>query len=185
MHTFDIFEVFRRDEVLGFNLIFQSCRDPLAKYAFKLTRRTDVAEDVASDALALFWKKRHRFESYLHIKRFLYQEVKKRCEREQRKLRKWYIQLPDRWETRDPDAAESAVLDELDAYNQWFAEKIRKELKNLPDQRAQDFLAFTFGLKSYKEIALERDVAESTVRMNVALVIKEIRKYLKDNKYSG
>jgi len=144
-----------------------------------------VAEDAVSDAFARVWKKRHQFKSYLHIKRFLYQDVKKRCEREQHKLRKWYIRLPERWDTIDPDAAESAVLDEFDASNQWFAEKIRKELKNLPQQRAQDFLAFAFDLKSYKDIARERGVAASTVRMNVQLASKEIHKYLKDNKYSG
>lgn len=185
MHAFDFFEVLRRDETLGFNLIYQACRDPLAKFAFKLARRSDVAEDAVSDAFARFWKKRRHFKSYLHIKRFLYLDVKKRCEREQQKLRKWYIRLPERWDAIDPDAAELVVLNELDASNQWLAEKIRKELNNLPEQRAQDFLAFTFDLKSYKDIARERGVAVSTVRMNVQLASKEIHKYLKDNKYSG
>jgi RNA polymerase sigma-70 factor (ECF subfamily) len=185
MNTIDIFETFRRDEELGFNLIYLGCREPLAKFAFKLTRRTDAAEDAASDAFLLLWKRRRQFESYIHIKRFLYLTVRKRCRTERRKLRKWFGILPSNWDQIDPDASELAFLKELNAHNQWIVNKIVLHLEDLPDQRAQDLQAFVFDLKSYNDIARERRVAAGTVRQNVLLAVKDLEKYLGDNAYPG
>ena len=181
----NIFEAFLNGDPLGFNLIYFTYQYPLKEFARKLLGRDDLAEDAMAEALGLLWERRGSFESAIHIQRFLYLVVLNYCRTERRILRRWFSGLPARWDEIDPDASELAALNELNAHNQWILEKMRDQLAQLPEQRAQDFREYYFHSKSFKAIAGDRRVALDTVRMNVQLAMKEIRKYLETNRYPG
>lgn len=184
MSLINIFEAFLRGEPQGFNLIYFTYQYPLKEFARKLVDRDDAAEDAVAEAFSLLWEKRDRLQSDIHIQRFLYLVVRRYCKAE-RRSRRLFSRLPAGWEVADPEASELADLRELHAHNQWIVDKIHDQLTELPEQRADDFYEYYFHLKSIKDIARDRGVDAGTVRMNVQLAMKEIRKYLETNKYHG
>lgn len=144
-----------------------------------------MAYEVVRDAFGLVWKKRHWFKSELDIQRFLYRTVLNRCRKENRKRYRLFGELPPDWEQIDTNASESALLKEFAAYSQWVVDEIRLHLAELPAQQAQNFQAFIFDGKRYKDIARQRGMTKRTVHENVHTATNELQIYLDTIKYPG
>jgi RNA polymerase sigma factor (sigma-70 family) len=173
----DHLEKFRNGNRQAFQAVFELLYKPVCELAFKVTGSYNDAEDICSEAFIKVYETKDRFESFQHIKAFLYTTAKRLS---LNYLRNAEIHQRSHKEIAYLSSNLSAweqILDEEIIFNELLRE-IHLEIDNLSriSTRYVQILQLTiFEKKKAEEIAQLLGISESTVRNLKAKAIKNLQ----------
>lgn len=74
-----IIQRFQKGDKESYRLLFDILYPAMCLFAKKFIYNYDDAEDITQDIFIELWNQRTKFESFNHVKSFLYLSVKNRC----------------------------------------------------------------------------------------------------------
>jgi RNA polymerase sigma-70 factor (ECF subfamily) len=161
-----------------FRTVFEAERQPLLRFLYRLTHNASDAEDLLQETFLAVWRKREQFEGrgslsgYLRSTAWhLYLNARERDDRR----RALAPRAPADGETptvADPDleASESAGF---------LVERVRQELRVLPDGAREAFVLFRFEGLSCAQIAALTGAPLKTVESRVARATRQLAERLR------
>lgn len=156
----------------------------LYQYALRVTKDTQLAEDIVSEVFMNLWNTRDKLSGVKKIDAYLFISVKNAAIN-------YLTKNPARFSSSDF----SASLKEIDSHDpeqmmleQELVEALNKAIKSLPDKCQVVFQLVRMEGKSYKEVAEEMGISEGTVKNHMTKAIAKIREqvidYIDDPGYS-
>lgn len=162
------------DNVEAYKQLFVKYYSPLCEYASQFVGDKD-AEDLVQGFMLFIWEIRKQLVIENSLKSYLFIAVKHRCLNHIKKQQfhrqvheKIYEKLRDQFE--DPD---NYMVNEL-------AERIQKEIAELPDNYRDTFALSRFGDQTNVKIAEQLGVSVKTVEYRISQSLKILRLKLKD-----
>lgn len=162
----------------AFETIYNNYYRSLVVYAFNLSKRQDIAEDIVQNVLSKIWVKRKELSIGTSLKSYLYRAVYNGFVSEYQKQSK---------ENQLHSELKSNYLDEIFAQNEDVQEERMKLLKEaldqLPKKCKQVFLMSKIQGYKYREIAELLDISEKTVEKHISNGYATIKKILYNSTY--
>lgn len=158
---------------LLFGQLFEANREKVYRFAYKLTDDRLRAQEVTQQCFIKLWENIHKVQVNQDIFPLLFVYVKHIVIDETRKLyreRKSLAQLS----SGQPPVGENR--DEQTLLHKEFREHIHKLVERMPEQRRHIYLLSRDKGQSYKEIADQLSLSQSTVRNHLNLAMQYIRR---------
>jgi RNA polymerase sigma-70 factor (ECF subfamily) len=172
----DIIGRIRQGDIGQFETLFRSSYVSLVKYAKKMIRDQDTAEEIVQDLFFRLWQDREKIKIESSLNGYLFRAVHNRCLHhfEHLKVVERHAQemTTERYESPE-DPAEKLQYKELQA-------RIALILERLPERCGQIFMMNRFEGLKYSEIAKKLSVSIKTVESNMGKALKEFRKALSE-----
>lgn len=155
----------------AFAVIYNRYAPLLFVHAERMLANSSVAQDTVHDLFASLWQKREKLDIEVNLKSYLYRSIRNRVLDlfAKDKVRFEYNKRMNNLEEVDESLLQNYQLKELE-------EVIELELGRLPEQMRKVFLLSRLEDKSYKEIAEELEIAEGTVKKQIYLALKRLKK---------
>lgn len=157
----------------GFDFMFREYYPALCFFAQRLTNDTPVAEDIVSYAFVKTWKRHYLFTTENSIRSYLYTVVRNDCYKHLEKWRRNNRLIQDLF-AREQGNAETDCLHQL-VYTE-FLRSVYQAFEQLSPQCRRVFDLLYIDGKTVKEIAIELNVSESTVKTQKARGLAIIKK---------
>lgn len=164
----------RKGDIGQFESLFRSSYVSLVKYANKLIKDQDTAEEIVQDLFFRLWEDREKIKIESSLNGYLFRAVHNRClhhfehlkvvERHAQEITSGAPESPE-------DPAERLQYKELQA-------RIALILERLPERCGKIFMMNRFEGLKYSEIAKILSVSVKTVESNMGKALKEFRKAL-------
>ncbi len=147
--------------------------EPLVRYAVRLLRSVDVAEDVVQDAFLTVWEERKSWKPVGTPQAYLYRIVRNRALQELRTGELHARKAPEVARRRPtvPTPLEVTAGRELDR-------AFQEALDALPDRRREAFVLRRYHRLTLAEVAETMGVSPQTVSNHVSMAVAELRKAL-------
>lgn len=165
---------------LAFNKLFETYKDKIFNYLFKITKSAEVSEEIVIDIFVKIWVGRElmnqvqNFESFLHKVAYHKAIDFLRVTSRHARLKKVYM---DRILNEPEKLADDLIIDEEDR------QILRKAIQQLPPQRKLIYtLSRERGL-THNQIADALNLSKNTVKNSMMAATKSISKFLQDNRY--
>lgn len=165
---------------LAFNKLFETYKDKIFNYLFKITKSAEVSEEIVIDIFVKIWVGRElmnqvqNFESFLHKVAYHKAIDFLRVTSRHARLKKVYV---DRILNEPEKLADDLIIDEEDR------QILRKAIQQLPPQRKLIYtLSRERGL-THNQIADALNLSKNTVKNSMMAATKSISKFLQDNRY--
>lgn len=157
----------------AFNIIYDRYAPLLFIHATKMLQDREKAKDIIQDIFTILWSKRHELNIESNLQSYLYRTVRNRVLDlfAKEKVRLEYQNSLQQLNLTQPSSEHQYQHKELQAI-------IESELHKLPEQMQRVFLLSRFEHKSYKEISDDMNIAEGTVKKQIYLALKRLRKNL-------
>jgi len=143
----------------SFKLIFDSLYPVMTLFAKKILIDTIHAEDITQEVFIELWNQRTKFESYEHIKAFLYLAIKNKCLNHNK-----HLNVKDKYKHHIDDST-LHTFDDNDIIESEVINNLYKSINQLPEQQKQVIIYTLQGLTN-KEIAQELDISTNTVKFH-------------------
>jgi len=167
----------------AFEILYHLYFSPMCGYALGFVKSYADAEDLVNDCFFELWKTRKSIEIKSSLKSYLFISVRNRSINFlKRKLsRQRYIE-----DQSYPFAFEDEIVhqSELLLKQENLDEKLKKAIEKLPAQCRQIFYMNRFEGLKYKEIAFKLNLAEATIKTQIARALKSLRSDLESFKSS-
>jgi RNA polymerase sigma-70 factor (ECF subfamily) len=139
----------------SYKLVFTSLYPVMALYANKMVNDYHVAEDIAQEVFVELWQQRSKFESFNHVKAFLYLSVKNKClnHKKHEAVKEKYNASAE----HITDEADENII-EVEVINNLYS-----SINSLPEQQKQVIVCSMQGLKN-EEIAEQLRISINTVK---------------------
>jgi RNA polymerase sigma-70 factor (family 1) len=164
----------------AFNTLFERYKDKLYNYLFKITKSSEVSEEIVIDIFVKIWVGRELMNHIQNLEHFLHKVAYHkaidflRVTSRHARLQKIYI---DRLEEEPEKLADDLVIDEE------FRQILKKAIQQLPPQRKLIYtLSREHGL-THNQIANALNLSRNTVKNSVMAATKSISEFLQDNSY--
>lgn len=164
------------DNLHSFEDLFRQNYADLCRYALKLTRNEQVAEEVVQEVFISFWERRHSIAITHSVKSYLLSSVRNRS------INYLKLQLPKDNRKEDIDdhhiiltasgGASGMEYDEL--YQQ-----VQQAIDQLPEKCKAIFILSREEGLTYKEIAEQLSLSLKTVENQMGIALKKMRAALK------
>lgn len=164
----------RRGNEKAFKVIFLRYYEPLAYFARRYVKKTDVAEDLVQEVFARVWEERDTWDPGSSVKVFLFQVVKHRS-LDYLKHLKVEHKYDGQW--MDQQEPPSIVFDESNSLQE-FRGLVRAAVEELPDKAREIYKLNRYEGLTYKEIALLLDISVKTVESQMARSLQKLRNRL-------
>lgn len=155
-----------------FEDLFREMSPGLFRFALAYTMNADTAEDIVQDTFMRLWSMAVSLPDDTNVSSYLYSSVKNSCLNYYK-----HLQVEDSNRTKLTEALIYVGTLEYEDNSALF-EKVQECLQKLPDQQRKVLEMKIFRNMSYKEIARELDVSESSVHTHVKRAYKFIRESL-------
>ena len=155
-----------------FEYIFRDMSPKLYRFALAYTMNADTAEDIVQDTFMHLWSMAASLPDETNISSYLYSSVKNSCLNYYK-----HLQVEDSNRTKLTEALIYVGTLEYEDNSALF-EKVQECLQKLPDQQQKVLELKIFRNMSYKEIARELDISETSVHTHVKRAYKFIRESL-------
>lgn len=168
-----VFKRIKEGDIKIFENVFRQYYTLLCIYAFGITGRKDIAEEVVQDVFYNIWKKRENIHILRSIKNYLYGAV-----RNQSLQYLEHLTMEERHrlhvlngENMDAELSPQEKLEykELEGV-------IERTLNRLPERRLQIFRMHRMDGKKYKEIADRFSISVKTVEAEMTKAYRALRK---------
>lgn len=162
----------KEGDISTFEAVFKLYYSKLTIYAFSITDRQDVAEEVVQDVFYKIWKERQNLQIVYSLKSYLYAAVRNQalqyCE---------YRSVRERHRENLLTAAEknAEVNPEDQLLYKELEDIINKTLEKIPPRRKQIFKLHRFEGKKYKEIAEELSLSVKTIEAEMTKAYQTLR----------
>jgi RNA polymerase sigma-70 factor, ECF subfamily len=173
----DIIRRIRQGDVKQFESLFRSSYVSLVRYARRLVKDQDNAEEIVQDLFYRIWKDREKINIESSLNGYLFRSVHNKCLHfieHNRIVEKHAVEMS----FRHPDSPESPS--DILNYKELQA-KIARILEKLPDRCGKIFYMNRFEGLKYTEIAEKLSVSVKTVEANMGRALKAFRKELTEN----
>ena len=170
-------EIIRRineGDIGQFETLFRSSYLSLVKYAGKLVKDTDSAEEIVQDLFFRLWQDRGKLKIKSSLNGYLFRAVHNKCLHHLEHLR--VIHRHTNEVASDPENMVEKPDDVLEQKE--LQAKIVKILEKLPERCSRIFCMNRFEGLKYAEIAERLSVSVKTVEANMGKALKEFRKAL-------
>ena len=155
-----------------FEQVFREMSPKLYRFALAYTMNADTAEDIVQDTFMHLWSMAASLPDETNISSYLYSSVKNSCLNYYK-----HLQVEDSNRTKLTEALIYVGTLEYEDNSALF-EKVQECLQKLPDQQQKVLELKIFRNMSYKEIARELDISETSVHTHVKRAYKFIRESL-------
>ena len=166
-----LFKKIKEGDIATFEMVFRQYYTPLCMYAFSITGRKDIAEEVVQDVFYNIWKERERIRIRLSLKNYLFGAVKNHSlnYKEHEEVHQRY-QEQILLESHETDLSPHELLEykELESL-------ISKILNRMPGRRRKIFLLHRMEGKKQKEIADELAISIKTVEAEMTKAYQALR----------
>ena len=162
----------RRRSHRAFERIFKEMGPRLYRFAFSYLMNAEMAEDVVQDTFMHFWSVLGTLPEDTRVSTYLYASVKNSCLNYYK-----HLQVEDSNRTKLTEALIYLGTLEYEDNSTLF-EKVQECLQKLPDQQQKVLELKICSNMSYKEIARELDILETSVHTHVKRAYKFIRESL-------
>ncbi len=164
----------RQGDAGQFESLFRSSYVSLVRYAKKLIKDHDTAEEIVQDLFFRLWKDKDKLQIESSLNGYLYRAVHNRC-----------LHHIDHNRVVEKYAREMAVMEQetnesptdILHYRELQA-KIAAILERLPEKCGKIFCMSRFEGLKYSEIAEKLSISVKTVEANMGRALKEFRKIL-------
>ncbi len=170
----DIIGRIRQGDVRQFESLFRSSYVSLVRYAKRLLKDQDTAEEIVQDLFYRIWKDREKIKIESSLNGYLFRSVHNRCLHfieHSRIVEKHAEEMSYRQPENPENPSEILNYKELQA-------KIASILEKLPERCGKIFYMNRFEGLKYTEIAEKLSVSVKTVEANMGRALKEFRKEL-------
>jgi RNA polymerase sigma-70 factor (family 1) len=152
----------------AFNTFYDAFYNPLVKFAYSITHRLHVAEDIVSELFLRFLKNKTTFIGILNVESYLFQSVKndaiKYLQRNRLKTgQDVFTELHD-----DENPLQIMIFYELD-------EILNKAVNDFPEKRKQIFIMVKNDGLKYKEVAEKLNISIKTVENQMSHALASLR----------
>lgn len=181
----DIFLVrkIKEGDIKTYEHVFRFYYSQLKIYAFSITEREDIAEEVVQDLFYKIWKERESLQITRSLKSYLYTAVRNQSLQywehrnvQERHRQKVLADSENGTTVPETNPEEHLLYRELE-------DIISRTLARLPERRRQIFTLYRLEGKKYKEIAEDLSLSVKTVEAEMTktyqILKQEIEKYLK------
>jgi RNA polymerase sigma-70 factor (ECF subfamily) len=163
---------------VAFNSLFERYKDRIYNYLFKITKSSEVSEEIVIDIFVKIWVGRELMNQIQNLESFLHKVAYHRAidflratSRHER-LRKVYI---DRIENEREKLADDLIIDKE------FRQILQKAIQQLPPQTKLIYtLSREQGL-THNQIASALNLSKNTVKNSVMAATKSISDFLQHN----
>jgi RNA polymerase sigma-70 factor (family 1) len=161
----------------AFNTFYDAFYNPLVKFAYSITHRLHVAEDIVSELFLRFLKNKTTFIGILNVESYLFQSVKndaiKYLQRNRLKTgQDVFTELHD-----DENPLQIMIFYELD-------EILNKAVNDFPEKRKQIFIMVKNDGLKYKEVAEKLNISIKTVENQMSHALASLRNIVRKH-YGG
>jgi RNA polymerase sigma-70 factor (family 1) len=161
----------------AFNTFYDAFYNPLVKFAYSITHRSHVAEDIVSELFLRFLKNKTTFIGILNVESYLFQSVKndaiKYLQRNRLKTGQDVVtELHD-----DENPLQIMIFYELD-------EILNKAVNDFPEKRRQIFIMVKNDGLKYKEVAEKLNISIKTVENQMSHALASLRNIVRKH-YGG
>ncbi|MBK8883325.1 MAG: RNA polymerase sigma-70 factor [Bacteroidales bacterium] len=170
----DIIGRIRQGDVRQFESLFRSSYVSLVRYARKLVKDQDDAEEIVQDLFYRIWQDREKIKIESSLNGYLFRAVHNRCLHfiEHNRI---VVKHAEEMSFRLPESPESPS--DILNYKELQA-RIAGILEKLPERCGKIFYMNRFEGLKYNEIAEKLSVSVKTVEANMGRALKEFRKEL-------
>ena len=171
LNDFVVLKKIKEGDVATFEAIFRQYYTSLCLYAFSITRRKDIAEEVVQDVFYHIWKGKEQLNILCSVKNYLYGSVKNQALRYHE-----HLKVEDMYRAHilmnDPESEYSPqeLLEHKELEN-----VIITLLNKLPERRRQIFKMHRMEGKKYKEIAGLYSISVKTVEAEMTKAYTALR----------
>lgn len=164
----------RHGDVKQFESLFRSSYVSLVRYAKKLIRDHDTAEEIVQDLFFRLWQNKEKLYIESSLNGYLFRAVHNSCMHHIEHL-KVIDSYAHRMAERSPESPESPgdIL-----HHKELQAKVARILEKLPERCGRIFCMSRFEGLKYSEIAERLSVSVKTVEANMGKALKEFRKAL-------
>lgn len=161
------------DKEKAFEELFYRYQDRVYRYALKIVRSREVAEEILQDVFVKIWNYRKQIDENKLFTSLLFR-IAKNTILNALKLQKTHLQL-----TEDTiDTLICHIGPEDDMIWKQYLNILNQALSTLPDRCREIFQKSRLEGLSYEEIAQELGISKDTVRLQIIKSLKLLRKYL-------
>ena len=166
----------REGNHLAYGQLFESCYEPLCRYAYSILRDMDTAEDVVQRTFCKLWDQHETLDIRSSISSYLYRVVHNDC------LNTVHQQTSHQEHNLN---YLSTVNSDVDSVSDHMAgselqQAIDKALVALPPQCRRVFEMSRLEQLSYSEIANQLGISTNTVENHISKALKLLRVDLKE-----
>jgi RNA polymerase sigma-70 factor, ECF subfamily len=159
------------DSLSSFELLFKQHYTELCRYALKLTRNEEVAEEIVQEVFVNFWERRDDINITYSVKSYLVASVRNRS------INYLKLQLPK--ELKKEEVADTGLSADLSSsasieYNELYA-IVQKAIDLLPDRCKVIFVLSREEGLTYQEIADKLELSIKTVENQMSIALKKLR----------
>lgn len=167
-----VFKKIKEGDIKAFERVFRQYYNPLCSYAFGITGRKDISEEVVQDVFYNIWKDREHLQILRSVKNYLYGAVRNQSLRYHEHLlvqerHRAYVVNGENF-ISEPSPQEQLEYKELE-------DIINRTLKKLPERRMQIFRMHRVDGKKYKEIADCFSISIKTVEAEMTKAYRTLR----------
>lgn len=171
------FQSFQRGEESGFTYFFKTLYKPVLQYAHNLIDNEPAAEDIVEESFIKLWEKRTSVQSAAAVKPYLYAIVRNACvdylkkNKTEATAKKQILWLS---ETENNPLQEEGGLPNIQL-------NMQDAVEMLSPRKAQIFTMFHLQHKSIKQIAMELNLTNGSVKNQKSDALEMLRNYFLQN----
>lgn len=175
----DLIATLRIGDDVSFQKVYKKYVFKVYSFVYKYTGQQADTEDIVQNVFIHLWKYRNALNEETNLDAVLFKTAKQ-------EVSKWYkkhknIVLKDT--LSELEHVTDEPYDNKESYDK-VLRLINALLKEIPPRRREIFQLHKMEQKSYKEIALEKNMSTSAVANQVSKTLQFLRKELKDYKLS-
>ena len=167
-----LLEHLAKDDDTAYTLLYKQFYVPMVLFASKYISNEEASKDIVQEFFISMLGQKKEFENITALKVYLYSSVKNSCLNYYK-----HLQVEDSNRTKLTEALIYLGTLEYEDNSALF-EKVQECLQKLPDQQQKVLELKIFRNMSYKEIARELDISETSVHTHVKRAYKFIRESL-------
>lgn len=157
-----------------FDELFELYYDKLSVFVYSYINDAEAARDIVNDLFLNLWKDRTHLNPERSVKSYLYTIARNRALdylKHRRVVEKNIRNIIDEYENSGTDWQEIEQQIEL----------VRRKLDQLSGKQREVIVKCCVEGKMYKEVALELNISENTVKTHLTRALKFMREELRDN----
>ncbi len=169
----------KASENASFKTIYDKYVFKVYSFVYKYTGQQSDTEDIVQNVFIHLWKYRKTFNEDTVLDAVLFKTAKQ-------EISKWYKKQKN-IVLKDSISEFDGLVEELDKNKDTYDivfQLIDTLLQKLPPRRREIFKLHKIEQKSYKEIAMEKNMSVSAVANQISKTLQFLRKELKDYKLS-
>jgi len=172
----DIIRRIREGDKGQFEFLFRSSYSALVKYAKRLIKDNDNAEEIVQDLFFRLWQNKEKIKIESSLNGYLFRSVHNKCLhfiQHQKVVTKYSEEVLRKTDDYPENPSEILQHKELQ-------ERIAGILERLPERCGKIFCMNRFDGFKYAEIAEKLEISVKTVEADMSKALKEFRKELKE-----